>query len=585
MNSTLRRPAPFAGLVALVVCLSATTSPTQAQSIDFDLVVIDGSYGGNGRPGWSAAGDIDGDGLVDVVAGGGGALNWYEAPSWTAHDVDATDNVGGNGGLILDVDGDGDNDIVAALYLSSLVWWENPGPGSVTQQWQYHTIDPATTLGFNHDLIAADVDGDGVDEFVALYVAADGVVWYDRPADPKNGNWPSTTILSLTNDPYVGLAAGDLDSDGDVDIVISNKWYENQNPQSANWTARTVFSDAVQNVAVFDVNHDRRLDVVGAQGFDSPGKLMWAAAPIEKAGSWSVTTLASNLDGPENAWVGDLQGDGRTDIMTGEMGTSNGFGDSGSNILVYRSNGIDGASFSRSELATNVGVSARLNPIDIDGDGDVDFTADGNAEDHIYLWKNQSPSRMSSAPSVAIASPSSQAQVDVGVPATINANVTVADAAVASVRFYANTFLVGQDNNGSDGWSASWTPSAPGSVELHVVAIDEDGDVAQSGVVSVTARNTSTGVAESDAIVRALSVFPSPVVTKATFQLDVARASPVRIAVYDVVGREVAMAHDGVLAVGRHNVAFEVHRLPPGIYLYRVETADSSFAGTFVIAG
>jgi len=40
-------------------------------------------------------------------------------------------------------------------------------------------------------------------------------------------------------------------------------------------------------------------------------------------------------------------------------------------------------------VADNVGVSARIHPVDIDEDGDIDFVADGNAEDHIYLWRNQ----------------------------------------------------------------------------------------------------------------------------------------------------------------------------------------------------
>jgi hypothetical protein len=98
--------------------------------------------------------------------------------------------------------------------------------------------------------------------------------------------------------------------------------------------------------------------------------------------------VAGSLDGPENIWAGDLNGDGFTDIVTGEMGTSDGFGDNGSNLIVYEGLAADGLQWTQNIVAQNVGVSARINPVDIDGDGDVDFTADGNAENHIYLWRN-----------------------------------------------------------------------------------------------------------------------------------------------------------------------------------------------------
>ena len=98
--------------------------------------------------------------------------------------------------------------------------------------------------------------------------------------------------------------------------------------------------------------------------------------------------VAAGLDGPENAWAGDLDADGDIDLVTGEMGTSNGFFDNGSNLLVYENLTGTGLSWAEVVVAENVGVSARIQPVDIDGDGDMDFTADGNAEDHIYLWVN-----------------------------------------------------------------------------------------------------------------------------------------------------------------------------------------------------
>ena len=67
-----------------------------------------------------------------------------------------TSSVGGNGGLVFDVDGDGDLDIVAALTARDLTWWENPG-ANVKNLWIDHPIDD--TLGnFNHDLVRVRIE-------------------------------------------------------------------------------------------------------------------------------------------------------------------------------------------------------------------------------------------------------------------------------------------------------------------------------------------------------------------------------------------------------------------------------------------
>ena len=366
---------------------------TNAQmAFQFELKVVDGSYPGNGRPGWSASGDIDGDGNVDVVSGGGRAIQWYAAPSWTRHSIEDSSSAGGNGGLVFDVDRDGHLDVVSALFNSDLVWWENPGPPQVTGTWERHVIDGNVTT-FNHDLAYGDIDGDNEGEVVALYVGKDGVAWYDVPANPVTDAWSRTTILASTKDPWVGLAIGDFDGDLDQDVVASSKWYERPaNPATPNWTERSITPDPVQNVFAYDVNDDMRLDVVMAEGFVHPnGSVMWAEAPADpKSEPWTVHPVAGNLDGPENIWAGDVDGDDRTDIVSGEMGTSTGWGDNDSNLIVFEENEPSGLSWSAHVVADNVGVSARINPVDIDKDGDVDFTADGNAEDHIYLWVNNS---------------------------------------------------------------------------------------------------------------------------------------------------------------------------------------------------
>jgi len=285
------------------------------------------------------------------------------------------------------VDGNGTLDVVAALYNSDLVWWQNPGPSGVEGTWARRSIDNAIS-SFNHDLALGNLDQDVGLEIVALYVGG-GVHWYDVPADPTADAWPRTTILPMITDPNVGLAVCDLDGDSGNDVVASNWWYERpDDPATPNWAARQLFIDAVQNVSCLDVNGDGHLDVVGAQGFVHPnGEILWAESPPDPRNDpWSQHLVVDGLDGPENIWAGDLDGDGFADIVSGEMGTSTGWDDSDGNLFVMYGRDAAGTLWERRDFGWAVGVSARIQPTDIDDDGGIDFVADGNAEDHIYLW-------------------------------------------------------------------------------------------------------------------------------------------------------------------------------------------------------
>ena len=70
-------------------------------------------------------------------------------------------------------------------------------------------------------------------------------------------------------------------------------------------------------------------------------------------------------------------------------------------------------------------------------------------------------------------------------------------------------------------------------------------------------------------------IYPNPASSQATLSLTLPAAQNVSVAVYDVLGREVAVLHDGPLAVGVHRIVLDAAELPAGLYLVRAEGANA----------
>lgn len=71
---------------------------------------------------------------------------------------------------------------------------------------------------------------------------------------------------------------------------------------------------------------------------------------------------------------------------------------------------------------------------------------------------------------------------------------------------------------------------------------------------------------------------PNPFAGQATLRLRLAQAQRVRVAAYDVLGREVAVLHEGTLAADEHAFTFRGGALQAGTYVVRV--VGESFAGS-----
>jgi hypothetical protein len=92
--------------------------------------------------------------------------------------------------------------------------------------------------------------------------------------------------------------------------------------------------------------------------------------------------------------------------------------------------------------------------------------------------------------------------------------------------------------------------------------IDIDGGFAFSPVVEVR-----VGVPLRFALHGA---YPNPSDGVATLPFEVAQTTTVRMTVYDVLGRQVAVLVNEEHAPGRYQVPLDVSRLSAGVYLYRI---------------
>jgi hypothetical protein len=259
--------------------------------------------------------DLDGDGDTDLV--GTGYLSWTVAwwendgrGGFTRRDVD-TAFPGPVHAIAADLDRDGDSDLVGAGYDGGVVaWWENDG----TQGFIRRTVDDSFEGAGG--VAAADLDGDGDTDLAGVAYEGNLVAWWEN--DGAQGFVRRTVATGVHGAGWI--LATDLDRDGDTDLLTTAfhdgavSWWENDG--RGEFVRRTVGNDFTGAKAALplDADWDGDLDVVGsAYGEDGTGGgLAW----WENDGSmgFSRRTLDAGFRGAKFAAVGDLDGDGDTDV-------------------------------------------------------------------------------------------------------------------------------------------------------------------------------------------------------------------------------------------------------------------------------
>ncbi len=106
------------------------------------------------------------------------------------------------------------------------------------------------------------------------------------------------------------------------------------------------------------------------------------------------------------------------------------------------------------------------------------------------------------------------------------------------------------------------------------------GAAATWSLLEATAWAPALAAGEAEA---AVGVFPNPLRDGATLRYAVEADAEVRLAVYDVLGREVAVLAEGAVEAGSHSAAFDASGLPAGVYVYRLAVGATVETGRMTV--
>lgn len=374
-------------------------------------------------------GDIDGDGLEDVVsvhesdseydsssydadyapdaAGhvriafrGANSSAWVNVTLAEGEETPAPEDVD-----IADLNGDGWLDVIVAAELSHLLYLQNPGPGASRNpaEWPRLILPMTRNNGSYLRVFFADLNGDGRPEVLTANKGA------QRPGPDDFANATPVSVFSSNGDPlspesWTEQVLGhysvpqnaqpiDLDADGDLDILVGSRgenrlvWFENRSTRNAlNFVEHAIGivggTASGFNLEYSDLNGDGRLDIIVALGSATlPSTLGWLEQPAKADGPWLAHTIGSlGPDAVTGITGADIDGDGDTDFLVGSYSRGPREGDGDVTIqdslgrLAWFNNLGQGHTWERHDISRRKrGMFDKFVARDIDGDGDQDF--------------------------------------------------------------------------------------------------------------------------------------------------------------------------------------------------------------------
>jgi hypothetical protein len=407
--------------------------------------------------------DLDLDGDLDVISAGreSGRILWHQNdggafPQFVTHEIGYLQGVYAI--YPADLDGDGDSDILATavgelnpsmvdaadvdqVRGGGLFWFQNDlrTGGGFTQ------VKVAPRLLYAVGIHVADMDNDGDLDLLSVERDGNTVAWYENDgARPPKFRPHGITFNALA---AVSIHAGDLDGDGDMDVVSAaedeNKiaWYLNDGNHPPTFYEAGFYQpglpppdhDYAKAVFAADLNGDGKVDI--AYVGEDNSEVGW----LENQGGVPPTfvphVLAQDANHAKSIIAEDLDRDGDLDLLVASSDDNK--------VAWYENDGAAAPTFTVHVVTTNAVGARAVHAADLDGDGDLDLLSASRVDNRITWYPNRTIHR------TAIFNEGTQSVVHVAVGArNVHADDLDGDGDIDMLSV-AETELLWHENNGA----------------------------------------------------------------------------------------------------------------------------------------
>ena len=262
-------------------------------------------------------------------------------------------------------------------------------PGSILLLWG--KLTNSSTAIQNSSLYAVgaypgDVDMDGDIDVLAASSVDNLVLWWEN-VDGSATSWQSHLITNDLSGAW-GVVCADIDNDNDQDLFVSAMgagvvlWFENTDGIGTSWIEHQIDGsfDGAKAIIAIDMDEDGSIDVAAAAKTDN--QVVWYRN--EGSGtSWTKNIIVDDYSGANSVYACDFDTDGDWDILS--------VAKSAKAVRWYENSNGAGTEWTEHSIGEDFTNARTAEACDIDGDGDADVIAAGGiskASGEICWWEN-----------------------------------------------------------------------------------------------------------------------------------------------------------------------------------------------------